>query len=264
MRQRLSLIFCLLLSAPALAELSGQFRALTLNMPPFSISVDPVKREMQGYFGEIFVGAMRQAGLMDNIAVDMIPWKRAQLYALQQKNIILLPLVRTAAREEQYHWLKFIVSTPIYAWNISPNVAIDSLEDIRRAGLIGGLAGGPQSNEVRRILGPVDALKVEDSASEALALRKLLAGRVQVWSAHDLSANYLTHVYAQENGLAELKLHRGYKFIDADEWIAVSKQTSEADALQLQHALEAFFLTPEYQVINRKYHIDSSQLTRAQ
>jgi len=264
MRKTWLWIFTLLLSAPSMAQLSGSFRAQTLDMPPFSVSVDPAKQEMQGYFGEIFVGAMRQAGLMENIAVDMIPWKRAQQNALTQANVVIFPLIRTAVREPQYRWLTLILEEPCYAWTTLPELPIDSLEQVRQAGKIGGLAGGPQTTEVRRILGADYAEQVEDSASEELALRKMLAGRIQMWSAHGITADHVARQYARLNQLPEIKLRRGYKFFDANIWIAVSKQTSESDALQLQQALDAFLLTEDYQAINRKYHIKDPKQAGAQ
>jgi polar amino acid transport system substrate-binding protein len=250
-------LLALLISAPAAAQLSGSFRALTLDMPPFSVAVDPAKQEMQGYFGEIFVAAMRQAGLMENIAVDMIPWKRAQQNALTQPNVVIFPLIRNAVREEQYRWLALILEEPCYAWTTLPELPIDTLEQVRQAGKIGGLAGGPQTTEVRRILGPEYAAQVEDSPTEELALRKMLAGRIHMWSAHGITADHVARQYARINQLPAIKLRRGYKFFEANIWMAVSKQTSEDDARQIQLALEAFFLTPEYQAINRKYHIEN-------
>jgi hypothetical protein len=248
-------LLAVLISSPAAAQLSAAFRAQTLDMPPFSVSVDPAKQEMQGYFGEIFVAAMRQAGLMDKIAVDMIPWKRAQQNALTQANVVIFPLIRTAVRESQYRWLTLILEEPCYAWTTLPELPIDTLEQVRQAGKIGGLAGGPQTTEVRRIIGPEYAAQVEDSASEELALRKMLAGRTRMWSAHSVTAKHVARQYAHRNQLPEIKLRRGYKFFEADIWMAVSKQTSEADALQIQQALDAFLLTEAYQAINRKYQI---------
>jgi polar amino acid transport system substrate-binding protein len=264
MRQAWLWIFTLLLSAPSMAQLSGSFRAQTLDMPPFSVSVDPIKQEMQGYFGEIFVAAMRQAGLMENIAVDMIPWKRAQQNALTQANVVIFPLIRTAVREPQYRWLTLILEEPCYAWTTLPELPIDTLEQVRQAGKIGGLAGGPQTTEVRRILGADYADQVEDSASEELALRKMLAGRTHMWSAHGITADHVARQYARLNQLPEIKLRRGYKFFDANIWIAVSKQTSESDAQQLQQALDAFLLTEDYQAINRKYQIAGRSQASAQ
>lgn len=249
-------ICCVLGSAQVSAQLSGSFQALTLDMPPFSIAVDPAKQEMDGYFGEIFVAAMRQAGLMENITVAMIPWKRAQQNALTQANVVIFPLIRNQVRENQYRWLSLILEEPCYAWTTIPTLPIQTLDDVRHAGKIGGLAGGPQTNDVRRILGPEYESQVEDSPTEELALRKMLAGRIQMWSAHGITADHVARQLARTNHLAEIKLRRGYKFFDANIWMAVSKQTSEADALQLQQALEQFFLSPEYQAINRKYHID--------
>lgn len=254
MRHTVALLCGLLLSPSAIAELSSEFRALTLNMPPFSVSVDPTRKEMQGYFGEIFISAMHQAHLLEKIEVGMIPWRRAQQYALQEPNVVLFPLIRTAERETQYRWLALILREPCYAWAIDPDIPIDSLEQVRHAGSIGGLAGGPQTREVRRILGP-DAYLVEDSESEVIALRRLLAGRIKVWSAHSVTAHYVAREYSLSNHLPKIKLRRGHKFFDADIWIAVSKQTTEADAQQLQLALEKFFLSREYMEINRKYHI---------
>ena len=257
-------LLAVLISSPAAAQLSAAFRAQTLDMPPFSVSVDPAKQEMQGYFGEIFVAAMRQAGLMDKIAVEMIPWKRAQQNALTQANVVIFPLIRTAVRESQYRWLTLILEEPCYAWTTRPELPIDSLEQVRQAGKIGGLAGGPQTTEVRRILGADYADQVEDSASEELALRKMLAGRTHMWSAHGITAKHVARQYARRNQLPEIKLRRGFKFFAANIWIAVSKQTSESDAQQLQQALDAFLLTEDYQAINRKYQIAGRSQASAQ
>jgi polar amino acid transport system substrate-binding protein len=255
MRQAWLWTFALLISAPAMGQLSGLFRAQTLNMPAISLSGSPLQQDMQGYFVEIFVGAMRNAGLMESITVEMIPWRRAQQNALSLANIAIFPLTRTAEREEQYRWLALISHESCYAWTTHADLPIETLEQVRQAGKIGGLAGGPQTTEVRRILGRENQSQVEDSSSEELALRKMLAGRVQIWSTHGFTAERVMRQYAADNQLPNLKLWRGYKFFDANIWIAVSKKTSEADALQLQQAIEAFFLTPEYQAINRKYHI---------
>jgi polar amino acid transport system substrate-binding protein len=256
MRHGLTLLLCLLLSRPACAQLSGEFRALTLKVPPLSVSVDPQRKEMQGYLGEVFIGAMRQAGLLEHISVGMIPWKRAQLYALSQKNIVLFPLSRTPVRETQYHWLARVLEESCYIWNLAPAPVIDSFEALRQVGKIGGQAGATQTTELRRMLGPVDGLLVEDSETEELALRKLLAGHVQAWSAHSINANFVARQLAEAEHLSPIKLQRGVKLFDADTWIAVSKDTAESDAIQLQQALERFMLSEEYLAINRKYHIN--------
>jgi polar amino acid transport system substrate-binding protein len=253
------ILFVLLIFQPILfANSIENFTVTTSFIPPWAISADSEKKTIEGFIGEVFIGALNNNNLIKNFSVDFLPWKRAQYMAQKNINTFIFPLIRTKERENNYKWVSVMLYASCYAWTIDSNLKIDTLDDIKKAGIIGGLAGAPQTVEVLKLLGPEYESKIEGSKDTELALLKLMKGNIQVFSGVSYDMFYTIKLMNKDNKDPNhlLKnIRRGYKFYDLVTWIAANKNTSDKNINLIKNAISDFKKTKKYNILLSKYDL---------
>ena len=120
-------------------SLAGDLQILTLEEPLFGFTNSD--NEFTGFSVDVIHEIQRRVGNDDKIQV--YPWKRAFRTAIEQPNVVLFTVTRTADREEKFHWIATIERN---AWALfakkGSGIVVNTLDDAKKVNLIGVLRGG--------------------------------------------------------------------------------------------------------------------------
>ena len=166
---------------------SGILRAenitlFTEDLPPYSMEVDG---RITGVTVDIVAELFRRSGYA--FEVRMVPWQRAYLMARTEPASCAFPVQRSQENEALFHWVSPIVisRSAFYTLKDSP-LRIRVLDDVRSV-RIGTYRGSGVADYLVNQGFTLD-LTTHDSQN----LKKLALGRLDVWAADTLTANYLT------------------------------------------------------------------------
>ncbi|HEY9898013.1 MAG TPA: transporter substrate-binding domain-containing protein [Pantanalinema sp.] len=166
----------------ALAAPSQALQILTEDWPPFTNARQGVP---EGMIGEV-VQAIQER-LDDHTPTTALPWSRGYHLLLQTPNVMLFSVFRTPDREKRFTLLGpvAIVENILYARRSSP-LTIKRLADAKRVRRI----------TTQRDTGYLETLQrlgftnLDVSSNPTDSARKLMTGRVDLWSDSNLSAAY--------------------------------------------------------------------------
>jgi ABC-type amino acid transport substrate-binding protein len=122
-----------------------------------------------------------------------LPWKRAQLYVKKNKGTAIIPLTRTAARENQYKWIVKLVANKVRLtmaktpkMEVSRPVSISSLSSYLglRVGIIRGSAIIPTCKKL-------GFKYLEEANTAEMNVKKLSFGRIDAMVESQMVDNYL-------------------------------------------------------------------------
>ena len=154
---------------------------VTAHLPPWSIQD---KGSQQGVLMDLVKMLGEKAGLSDRQYVTVFPWKRAQVYASNRENVLILPMMRTKVREKKYGWLQKVdhLSTLFVT---ADGTSLD-LEEAKKVGLVTVRLGTPMEDFLVRN----DFQNLLISPSLQAQLTMLKKGRVQAWFVSEPLARY--------------------------------------------------------------------------
>lgn len=227
----------LLLLASNAAAAQAVLTAVTANLPPFTIENAPLER---GFSYDLVIEMGKRAGF--RIEVEFMPWKRAQVVALETPGILIFTLSRSASREANYHWIVRLLETKVGF--VSTKGAIDSFAQAKPL-LITVVPGGPQSRE----LDQAGVKRVELIEDPNAAAKMLESGRVDGWYTHDLRAAYVW----KKNGFATGSLSFGKPIRAQQMYLAANKDISPAVVDKLRAAYDSMLKDGSYAMLFRKY-----------
>lgn len=194
--------------------------------PPFNFTQD-------GYFTgsstEVVREIMRRLNVRSEIQV--MTWARAYQLALNRPNVVLFSTARTTERENLFHWVGpvYKVRFGFYARKGS-RLVLTCLADAKKVNAI-----ATYKDDVReQLLKTMGFTNLDSSKSPASNLKKLLAGRVDLW----LYSNLGVPLIAGQLGIDPAEVELVLPFKDVIAYIAISKSTSRAVVDRWQAALE--------------------------
>ena len=218
------MVFILLLSVTA-----GPAYELTIiseENPPFNYFKGGV---FTGSSTEVVREIMRRLGLPAEIQV--LTWARAYQLALTQPNVVLFSTARTREREDLFHWVGPIynVRFGFYARRGSGPYPT-CLADAKKVSAI-----ATYKDDVReQLLKSMGFTNLDSSKSPTSNLKKLLAGRVDLW----LYSNLGVPLIAKQIGINPEAVEFVLPFKDTSVYIAISKGTPQAVVDQWQSTLD--------------------------
>ena len=213
-----------LLSVPG--GLAQELTVISEDNPPFNFIKDGV---FTGSSTEVVREIMRRLGLPAEIQV--LTWARAYQLALTQPNVVLFSTARTKEREDLFHWVGPIykVRFGFYARRGS-GLYLTGLADAKKVGAI-----ATYKDDVReQLLKSQGFTNLDSSKSPASNLKKLLAGRVDLW----LYSNLGVPSVARQLGIDPAEVELVLPFKDKYAYIAVSKGTPRVMVEKWQAALD--------------------------
>lgn len=227
-----------ILTGPARAQ---EMMVLTEDSPPFNFLRD---NSLTGSSVEIVLEILRRIEHPDNIRA--LPWARGYNMLQTRANVALFSTARTPEREEQFYWIGplYTVHFGFYARKDS-NIKLYSLEDAKRVGSI-----ATYKDDVReQLLKSMGFKNLDSSKSPASNLRKLMAGRVDLWLFSNLGMPGL----AGQMGIdpSELKLILPFRSVQS--YVAISRQTPEQLVNRWESAFQSMVQDGTFSEISRRW-----------
>lgn len=178
------LLACLL----SLLLLPCSFAAETPTIQLYLPDAPPLAQHGQdghGITGDAAIMAVQRAGY--RVAVQNAPWARAQKRTQETHDVLIVPLSRTALREDHYTWVANI--QPLSRAFFTLDNPVSSLEQARQRYRLVAVGLGTAQEEILRQAGFSDdqlyALKLGDRP-----IQLVRRGRVDAWFTTDLEGRH--------------------------------------------------------------------------
>jgi polar amino acid transport system substrate-binding protein len=226
LKRKTTIVIFLIFLLAVSGGLAQDLTIISEDNPPFNFIKDGV---VTGSSTEVVREIMRRLNLSDDIQV--LTWARGYQLALTQPNVVLFSTARTKERENLFHWIGPIykVGFGFYARRGS-GPYLTCLDDAKKVGAI-----ATYKDDVReQLLKAQGFTNLDSSKSPASNLKKLLAGRVDLWLYSNLGVPSVARQIGIDPGEVELVL----PFKDYYAYIAISKGTPRAVAKRWQAALD--------------------------
>lgn len=242
-----SILLLALIATAAKAELPADYQVvvLTENFPPFNMSVDnknfAQEANITGINSDIVREMFKRAKINYNLTLRF-PWDRIYSQVLSQPNQAIYSTTYTPAREPLFKWVGPLSNT---GWVLlaapGSDIRLTSLEQARQY-RIGAYKNGSVSQHLEdKGLEPINALKDQDNVA------KLLRGEIDMWATTDPVGPY----WAKQEGVAGLVT--ALRFNDAEQFLALNKDTPDEVVKRLQSALNQMRADGTIDEIRRRY-----------
>jgi polar amino acid transport system substrate-binding protein len=154
--------------------------AVTDDYPPFTYRVNGVP---QGMGVDVVRALFDESGI--NGAIAFMPWERAYLTALTQKNVLLFTLSRTPERESLFQWIGpvFSVRVRLYKLKSRDDIRVNSLADAHQYKI--GAVRGYASEKLLIDDGFVVNKGLEEAPDEEINIHKFLGKRFDLICSND-------------------------------------------------------------------------------
>jgi polar amino acid transport system substrate-binding protein len=237
---KIAISILLILRLPLIVG-AQELTIISENNPPFNF----VKQgEFTGSSGEIVREMLRRMNRNDKIQV--LTWARGYNLALTLPNVILFSTARTRQRENLFHWVGplYRVRFGFYARK-EAGLRLNSLEDAKKVGAI-----ATYKNDVReQLLKSQGFTNLDSSKSPASNLKKLMAGRVDMW----LYSNLGVKRVARQIGVDPDELELVLPFKDYFVYIAISRGTDPAVVNNWRDVLNELKQESTFEKITKKW-----------
>lgn len=219
-----------------------EFQILTEELHPYSYTENG---KVTGMSVEIVRAVLKKIKHPDTIKI--YSWSRAYNLTLQNKGYILFSTTRLDSREKLFKWVGPLAEDKtVFFAKKGSGVIIKSIEDAKKAGSI-----GTYKDDIAEIyLKERGFTNLESVLDDTLNVKKLAAGRIQLWPMNELVALYT----AREAGL-EQQIERVYLLYTNYFYMAFSKDTPDDEIASWQRALDEVKDEGDYDKILNKYGV---------
>lgn len=217
-------LVCLLYSVPCSAV--GSLSILTEEYPPFNFTQEG---KLTGITTQVVQEITRRLGINDSI--EVVPWARGYERLSTEANVVLFSTARTPERESLFHWVGPIYSLRFgfYARKADAR-QIDSMETAKQLDAIATYRADVGEQTLESLGFP----NLDSSNSPQSCVRKLMAGRVDLWFFDNIGAPKV----AREAGIDPNEIEEVFTYKQNSSYIAFSKQTPPATVQQWQRTLD--------------------------
>ena len=219
---------------------------LTENDPPSQfIGSDG---ELTGYTVELVRSIQRLVGNRD--AIRIVPWARGYQAALNEPQVVLFLMARTAERKDLFQWVGPVLELEYGLYGkASSGLKIGTLDEAKKVRSI-GVYRDDVRDQVLTHAGFTNLDRTNDNVSN---VRKLMAGRVDLYASSSLT--YGTE--ASEAGFTPKDLRLVLPFQKTQLYIAVSKGTDQKVVDDWNGALKQLRRNGSWQKVLKKYYPQS-------
>ncbi|MFW5722102.1 MAG: substrate-binding periplasmic protein [Desulfohalobiaceae bacterium] len=206
---------------------AGELTILTEDMPPYNYVENGT---LTGSSVAVTREILNRLGRNETIAE--VPWARAYNRGLSEPNVLLLTTVRTKEREHLFKWVGPLSTTrmALYARRDS-DISISSLEEARQVGSIGTY----RKDIKEQFLEKHGFTNLDSATDPATNLKKLMAGRVDLWISFDLEVAE----QALKAGVDPSELKEVFVLDVIEVYFAFSRQTPDTLVAQWHSTFEA-------------------------
>ena len=215
--------------------------ALTLvteDYPPNNYSTDGGKT-ITGISTDVLREMLRRTGMSANF--ELYPWRNAYKMAHDTPDTCVYTTVRTPEREKEFKWIGPLVSAhwTLYALADSP-IQPGSLDEFKRY-VIGGYQRDAKSLHMQSL-----GFSVDEANTELESLKKLIAGRVDLWVASTNSGPWNARVLG-------VKLKPVHTLKEIFGYAACNHAVPDADIQRLNTALQRMRADGSYERLLAPY-----------
>lgn len=224
-------------AAPVTAE---KLRIVTEEFPPFDYTA--ANGEVAGLATEVVREVL--AELDTDVRIEVLPWARALRLARTEPGTMLYSVVRTAEREDDFHWVGVVCEVKSYLFRLKERTDIraDTLDDLKgyTIGVVRDWAG-------QKYLERKGFTNIQPVVESDRNIAKLLSGRV------DLIEDYEANLIHRMNALGIDTARVAKVYFNADIsgplYAAFNKETSDALVQRFRDAFDAVHRDGRYEVI---------------
>ena len=223
----LTIMCCCLLYHTALGQ--GQWNVVTEELPPYNYAINGV---VQGLSTDILLRLFEKEGIvLQRDQIRLIPWPRAYEEALKIPGTVLFSAARTEEREPLFRWVGPITNLTMGLVALKEkHLHINSLDDVSSY-TVGTIFNGAPEQFV--IKGGVPREKLERVYQPELNIKKLQAGRIDLFAFSVFSAKYLMATM----GIDPNNYENVYTLKQVDLYYAFHRRTDAALITSLNAAL---------------------------
>lgn len=200
---------------------------MTTHYPPFNMFEDG---EVIGLCTEIVKKIFSDASIPYELR--MAPFKRAQLLAANKENFAIFSLARSKENEHQFIWIGPLVEDN---WALfsqqDKTVNISSLGELK-----GYKVGGLRGSSFLRYLQKNVSTFINESSKEAVNLKKLALGRIDIWATSNLVGPYFSAMSDVEPKVGIKKIYTHQKSTKL--YLAINPNSNPLYLQKLQQAFD--------------------------
>lgn len=248
MKKKLFLLFLMTVFFKYEQNVAAQYKSVnfytTDRFEPLVILKD---NKLGGIIGEFLSESI---GSRTKIQVKNLPWIRAQLEYLKDKNSIIAPLSRTWEREKGGNavWISKAYDDPVCLFTIKPKNAVQTKEDIMKLNRIAMTLGVGHISKAKEM--GFDKKIVMNYTSEEDA-KKLFRGEADAWLSGTLVAKYQWKLLKYELSL----LQCGKPVTNQQVFIATSKTSDQEFVKKMSEEMEKYKKTFKFKKLLEKYSV---------
>ena len=205
---------------------AGQWKVLSEINPPFNGECD---KKPCGFAVDVVQEILHRLERTESI--EIMPWARAYHFLETQPDVFLFCTMRTRQREDQFHWIGPLqaVTWGLYARRDNPK-KVRTLNEARAVRSI----GTTRRTAEEQYLKSLGFDNIESSNSFEASLRKLIAGRVDLWLHFEPGISELFTDVGASSDLIRREMAVGKRYL----YIAISRSTSPETVLKWREAFQ--------------------------
>ena len=224
-------------------SLAEEIKAVTEDWPPFNYEKDG---QLVGLSTEIVRVTLNGAGIQADFQI--FPWARAYKMAVNDKNVLIYTITRTAEREKQFKWIgPLTTKRDILVARKGSGIKIDSLEDAKKVKSIGTLRDDTREH----LLKSLGFTNLEPVSDEQLNAKKLVLGRIDLWTYKIPGLRTVCELAGVDYNEVEEVYH--LREINLD--IAFSKKTSDSIVQRWRNAFNDMVADGTIMNIRKKWNM---------
>lgn len=232
----------IILSASAFGE---PIQIVTEDYPPYNYEVNG---ELTGFSTEVVKLIVQKLGMQAQ--PKLLPWARAYLIALKNKNTLLYTTTRNQERENLFKWVGPLAPRTLFLFKLKTrdDIKINSLEDAKKHRIGVVIKGAFSQNLISK--GFVVGKNINQVSNEEQNIKMLFLGRIDLIGNVELYMAY----ELKSLGLDFTQLEKVYEFPDnSSYYMAFNKKTPDTIVNSFQKALDELKQDGTYQKIAEKY-----------
>lgn len=233
---------CVCLFVVSIAN-AGELKIVTCEEPPTNYYSKDGK--FTGTTTDIIEKLKRNLNL--NTKIKVMPWARSYMIAKRDPNVVIFTAGRTQERiDHGFHFIGPVITRKHVLWQKKgSSFNINSIQDIKDKKLeIGAMRGDWRAKFFKD-----QGVKVQEVARHELNIKKLLAGRFDLWVLSDIEAPPILNDLEIEMGKIEI----AYVFKESPSYIMLSKDTSKEIVKKWQKAFSEIQKTDFFVKASKKW-----------
>lgn len=238
-------------SPTSVADDPSTLRIVSTEEAPYQFTRDGAVR---GFAADLARELLREVG-REGTPIEMLPWTRAYKIARTRPNTLIFTITRTSDREPLFHWTCPLIESRnvVYKLRSRADIEVTSLDDVKRYRL------GLWRDDVRHQFFVARGFdEFELVSDDRLNVRKLLAGRIDLYVGNPLTLRYqMREVWGFTEADVQ-QLEAIYPLADSAAWtyLAFSLGSDAAMRAEFAAAMQRLRASPRYGEILARYGID--------